>query len=119
MPSPPWLTSQALSGSEPDTVAPGDELIQHPVHFLLVPRTWSERRELIKIVHQREHHLCTDGRDHEFRHNLAQVRAGAAGAAVAHQRARFVAPPAAEKVEGVLERAGRAVVVLGSLAGTR
>ena len=95
--------------------APRDEVIQHRVHRLLLARAGLERGEALEIVIEGQRDLRPHVGDLDLAHHQSKLLDGARSAdgAVADESGGLVVPFAKEKVDRVLERAGRRMVVLG------
>src|SRR5258706_2737310 len=93
---------------------PGDQLVQHGSHGLLVMGRRLERREVFEVGHHRKQHLRTYGRDVHLGQDEPQLldSSRAPGATVAHEPGSLVFPFGEEEIDCVLQSRRNPVVVL-------
>jgi hypothetical protein len=73
-----------------------------------------EYGEIFEICEQRKPNLRADCGDLQFGHNQSQILDGTCspGPSIGNESGRFVVPLVLQKIDGIFERGGSAVVVL-------
>ena len=104
----------ALVSKRLQSAAPRDQLVEHPIDRLLLHLGRFEYAEILEVCEQRKPNLRADCGDLQFGHNQSQILHGTCshGPSIGNESRRFVVPLVVQKIDGVFERGGSAVVVL-------